>query len=234
MPTYVTPTPRPRSRALLRVTSNPYNAYDHEGRLAGAVRYDPEHGRRGEIHFVDAILTTTLLEQRTQEVTRGGIDYREPLRNPDPATARTQPFVVGEADLRDHTVQHLLAGESLPHTDYHMQQIRDGALLPIDEATHRLAFGVGKNKPAFVPVNEALAAARTALVARWEAEYPEVDVPEWPELTHTPPVPPGGAPAPVVSKASPAAPPSPAPAEEAPVPPALPANPTTASSAEGG
>lgn len=164
----------------LRVLANPYIAYDHLGRLSGVVRYDPLQGRPGEIHYVDAKLITKVIERRSETTVIRGITFRQPLRD---GVGRGAKFVVGDADLRDHTAEHLLEGDSVPHTDYFVQRIREGALIPLDEPTHRIAFGAGKSKLAFKAPTEVLAAKRQALIDRWKAEYPDDEVPEWPVHT---------------------------------------------------
>lgn len=202
------PTPRLRSRTILRVIANPFFAYDHQGRLCAAVRYDPEHGRPGEIHHIDALLTTTVVEHRTEQKQIGAVTYRVPLRAEDgtpgvlrPGMAKPERAIqVGGDDVRDHTVEHLLEGASLPHTDYHVFRIRDGALLPIDKATHRLAFGP---KVPFQEPSAALLAAKATLIAQWKAEYPDEEVPDWPDRVYPPAAAPAGEPTTSAARPSP-------------------------------
>lgn len=161
--------PQPRSKLVLSVFPNPYHCYDHLGRLSSAVRYDPLFGRPGEIHHVGAEVTTKVVEARgevksiPQDTGTGG-----PPR--DVTTFSTDP----RGDLRDTTVKHDVAAHPLPHTDYHVRMIRGGSLIAADEATAKAA------RVAFMPLREALIAARAKLVQAWKAEHPEDDVPEWP------------------------------------------------------
>lgn len=167
---------------MLRVIGNPFIAFDHLGRLSGVVRYDPLHGRPGEIHFVDAALTTTIVEKRSETKVIRGVSFRAPLKNPN-ATGDGDRFLAGDADVRDHVATHLLEGTALPHTDYFVSRILEGALIPIDEATHKVVYGARAGGKAYQDPNAALAASRLALIAEWKATYPEEEVPEWPLLT---------------------------------------------------
>jgi hypothetical protein len=126
-----------RSSALLCVYPNVFAVADHLGRLSAAVRFDPDHGRQGSVHFVGA-----QVNRRPRE---GFI-----------RTARNEKGV--RQTIFDVTVKHSLKVQKLPHSGFFKRQIKDGSLIPADEATARLA-GVK-----FVDPPKALEQARKKLI----------------------------------------------------------------------
>ncbi len=149
-----------RSSAILCVYPNVFATADHLGRLSAAVRFDPEHGRQGNVHFVGAQLT----------------------RRPRKGFIRNAQNEKGiRQTLYDVTVTHSLAVQRLPHTDFFKRQIKDGALIPADAATAKLA------NVQFVEPQKALDNAREKLVAELNTIHPEetVDsfVAKWPKFT---------------------------------------------------
>lgn len=170
---------------MLRVRPNPFLCYDKDGRLTGAVRYDPDHGRPGEVHHVGARLRQPIVADLNQKTApaRGtapvGASDRDRERGQTPYVARN---VLDP--LRQVEVTYQISVTEIPHTDHHVRMLRDRALLADDEKTAKLA-----NIP-FVPFEEALRAARERLEEDWAANNPEEDLPDWPtveELLGTPP-----------------------------------------------
>jgi hypothetical protein len=69
----------------------------------------------------------------------------------------------------------------LPHSDYFVQQIKAGALVPADEATAKLA------ELSWLPPAERLALLKQAEIARFVAAYGEPpDESAWPDVTPYP------------------------------------------------
>lgn len=146
-----------RSKNLLCVFPNVYAAVDHLGRLSGAVRFDPEHGRSGSIHFVGATVTRTPIEGfvRTEQREKGA-----------------------RQTMYDTTVQHSLEEVQVPHTDFFVRQIRDGSLIPANVATAQTA------KVKFVEPALALAAKREQQIKELLTQFDQPTVDEivagWP------------------------------------------------------
>lgn len=141
-----------RSSAILTVFPNVYAAADHLGRLSGAVRYDPDHGKVGVVHFVGSTM------QRTP---RKGL-----IRNENKERGVRQT-------MYDTTFDFQLDEQRIQHTDYNKRQIRDGSLIPANAETARLG-GVR-----FVDPNIALAEARRKLVQELVSLYGEDVANEW-------------------------------------------------------
>jgi hypothetical protein len=156
MPT--SPIPRARSKALLLVYPNPYAALDADGMPNGIVRFDPVHGRAGTLDFIGASATfRTEVRKDAKGRTLGPRDAPE-----------VQP-------LRTRVIEYDLRPQRLPHTDYHVSQIRSGDLITIDESTARIC------QEAFVPPVEAFAKAKARAIADWKTLYlEEPDTSGWP------------------------------------------------------
>lgn len=141
-----------RSSAVLVVYPNVYAVADHLGRLSAAVRYDPDHGKSGVVHFV-------------------GVEMQ---RTPRPGFVREELKERGvRQTIYDTTFKHSLEQQRVPHTDYIKRQIRDGSLIPANEETARLG-GVK-----FVDPNTALAQAREKLHKEMVTLYGEAIADEW-------------------------------------------------------
>lgn len=141
-----------RSNAILVVFPNVYAAADHLGRLSAAVRYDPDHGKPGVVHFVGAEM------QRTP---REGL-----IRNELKERGVRQT-------MYDTTFKFSLTEQRIPHTDFNKRQIRDGSLIPANAETARLG-GVK-----FVDPNTVLAQAKEKLIKELVSLYGEEVANEW-------------------------------------------------------
>ncbi len=141
-----------RSNTILVVYPNVYAAADHLGRLSAAVRYDPDHGKAGVVHFVGAEM---------QRMPRQGL-IRDELK--ERGVRQT---------MYDTTFKHSLEQQRVPHTDYIKRQIRDGSLIPANEETARLG-GVK-----FVEPSAALEKAREKLHKELVTLYGETIANEW-------------------------------------------------------
>lgn len=198
--------PHPRSKRMLSVIPNPY-VLDHEGRLSGVVRYDPDHGRRGEVHFVAATPN------------RG-------IASPADKAGHPERKLGGGRHTRfDVTYTFDMWPHDVPHTDYFVAQVRDGGLVACDEFTAKQA---GQS---FIPVADRLAEHKARAIARFIAEYGESpDETNWPDVT---PYPSQAAALAAMATKAPTAEPAPPPAAPAPL--IVPANPTpsAAPAAEG-
>ncbi len=148
-----------RSSAVLCVYPNVFAVADHRGRLSAAVRFDPDHGRAGSVHFVGA--------QMKKRPVAGFV------RN-----AQNEKGV--RKTIYDVTIAHSIDIQRVPHTDFFKRQIKDGALMPADEATAR-TVGVK-----FVEPQKALELARERLIAELLTLHPQevVDgfVAKWPKF----------------------------------------------------
>lgn len=157
-----------RSKAQLKVYPNPYAALDGQGQPVGTVRHDPQHGRKGVVHYVGADLAFRVRTADENAGRRGAIRIRD----------TTFPTSQGRQLLRETVITYRLGKPAtIEHTDYHVQRLQQGELLPADAATAKIAA------VAWVEPQEALDAAREGkglygreLVA-WQAntgELPEV------------------------------------------------------------
>jgi len=152
-----TSSPRARSKALLLVYPNPYGALDAEGMPNGIVRFDPVHGA-GSLDFIGA---NAAFEKEVRRDARGR-----------PLGPRDAPEVL---PLRTRRIEFNLIPQRLPHTDYHVSQIRSGDLIPVDEPTAKIC-----GLP-FVPPIKAFEAAKTHAIAEWKTLYlEEPDTSAWP------------------------------------------------------
>jgi hypothetical protein len=127
----------------LLVLPNPYAALDKNGMPAGAVRYDPEVGRPGVVHYIGV------------EVTKKPIDTPENKAREQREQRRETTFVWAQRPLQ------------IPGTAFHVDLVRTGQILAADQPTARAC------KIWFVPPAKALEQARQAATARWEAERGE-------------------------------------------------------------
>jgi hypothetical protein len=140
-----------RSHETLLVYAVPFSALDANGMPAGAVRYDPATGRVNAVHFIGCARHHRLVERRRRNEGRQSV-YATSFR-------------------------YDLAPEAITHTDYHVQRIRHGELIPANAATAKIA-GVP-----FVAPTTAFERARYVAIRNWEQQYgspPPVD--RWPEL----------------------------------------------------
>lgn len=154
--------PHPRSKRMLSVYPNPY-VLDHEGRLSGVVRYDPDHGRRGEVHFVGA----------TQN--KGIASAADKAGHPE------RKLGGGRHTRFDVTHTFEMWPHNLPHTDYFVAQVKAGGLVAADEYTAKLA---GQS---FIPAKNRLDEMKARAIAQFTAEYGEApDETEWPDVTPYP------------------------------------------------
>jgi hypothetical protein len=137
--------PQPRSRHLLKVFVNPFAALDHNGMPFGLVRYDPDYGRKGVVHFVGASTKTTYADPRAASrafaiATIGDGQAARVLRFSTVVLPERKTEVAYELDVDGDgkaDVQ-VLAVQSVEHSDYHLARIRDRELVPADEATAKL------------------------------------------------------------------------------------------------
>lgn len=151
--------PHPRSKRLLSVYPNPY-VLDHNGRLSGVVRYDPDHGRRGEVHFVGAT--------QNKGIASGADKAGHPERKLG-GGRHTRFDVTHTFEMWPHPV---------PHTDYFVAQVKANGLVAADEYTAKLA---GQS---FIPAEERLLELKARAIAVFTAEYGQPpDESEWPNVT---------------------------------------------------
>lgn len=154
--------PHPRSKQMLSVYPNPY-VLDHEGRLSGVVRYDPDHGRRGEVHFVGATPNKGI----TDAVNKAGHPERK--------------LGGGRHTRFDVTHAFEMWPHPLPHTDYFVAQVKAGGLIAANEYTAKLA---GQS---FIPAKDRLDEMKARAIAQFVAEYGEApDETAWPDVTPYP------------------------------------------------
>jgi hypothetical protein len=144
------------SKAALVVVINPFaSPLDEQGRPCTIVQFDPDHTPAGTIRRIGCSLD------------------RAPLKDArKPGNGRGSPSQYPRFDTR---VIYDLGAKPLPHSVYHVGLIREGALLPADEASARLC-GVP-----FVPPEQALAKALRAAVAAWLLDHhgESVDPQRW-------------------------------------------------------
>lgn len=143
-----------RSNTILVVYPNVFAAVDHQGRLSAAVRYDPEHGKPGVVHFIGA----------------------EMRRSPRDGLVRNSMKERGfRQTMYDTTFEHSLEEQRVPHTDYIKRQVRDGSLIPANAETARLC------NVKFVDPSVALNNARDKLVQEVKTLYGEDVAASWSE-----------------------------------------------------
>jgi hypothetical protein len=133
--------PKPRT---LRVYANPYTFIDHEGRPAGVYPHDAEH-RAGASHVGLSKVDATTLEKR---------DPKWDTRND----------LVDVLHTYDAEVQEV---PDIPGKPHYRQGIREGSLIPADEATAK-AVGMKWEEPAAV-----LERARLKAIQDWTANHGE-------------------------------------------------------------
>lgn len=130
---------------MLRVATNPYLHVDHLRRPCASCPADPKDPR-----YFDAA------KDRNLEV-RGWVGAR--LAGDPPLLRKGGGRGAGPADpspRHDVTFEFRFATFEIPETRFYLDRIREGALLPADEATAKAA------KVRFVPVEQAREAARRA------------------------------------------------------------------------
>lgn len=127
--------PKPR---VLRVYVNPYTYIDSEGRPAGVYSHDPGH-MPGQMHVGITRLQTTVTEKRDPKK-----DDRASL-----------------TDLVHHYDAEVQEVPDIPGQKHYRDGIREGSLIPADEATAR-AVGMKFEDP-----QEVLGRARLKAVREW-------------------------------------------------------------------
>lgn len=133
--------------ATLRVLPNPFSALDAEGMPAGAVRYDPDVGRPGVVHFVGAEMVREVLDE---EAFKGNRERQPRFRR------RRTRFTWSQAPV------------VIPATKYHVERVRAGELLPADKDSARVC------RVWFVEPARALAAARDRAITDYRASCGEI------------------------------------------------------------
>lgn len=104
---------------LLKVLANPYVAdLDHLGRCHGHVQYEPDPvNGDASLRWVGCRLVATMARENKKSLVPGwGDDY-------------------------DHVWFYSAEPATVPDTAYYLMQIRHGALIPADRASHMAAFG---------------------------------------------------------------------------------------------
>lgn len=162
----------------LLVYPNPYAAVDHEGLPSGVVAGCPEHGQGGLVYpgaSVDEGRTVLLDHPDVAEKAAGSAADRQLAALLDRDKARSRPQRTRWKFSREPV--------PLPATAHYLRCLRDGDLVPADEATST-AVGLRHRDPLL-----ALAEARQRAVDEWVAAHaaqprfalePEEDV--WPDL----------------------------------------------------
>lgn len=135
------------SNAALMVVINPFLApLDEKGRPCTIVQYDPDHTAAGSVRRIGCSLD------------------RRPLKDERPrGNGRGSP---SQYPRFDTTVVYDLGAKPIKHSVYHLNMVRDGALLPADEATAALCW------VKFVPPAETLSVALREAVTAWLLEHP--------------------------------------------------------------
>lgn len=137
------------SPAILKVVANPFaSPLDREGRPCTFVQVDPEHSGGG-VRYIGC-----RLDRKVEKPKLMSPNMRREDRRQYPRIATT--------------VFYDLTPVGIVHSAYHVQQIRDGALLPADEATMKLCGMKGPfEKPLTVIERDA-----SARIAEWLANNP--------------------------------------------------------------
>ncbi len=137
------------SPATLMVVANPFaSPLDREGRPCTFVQVDPEHSGGGVRHI------GCRLDRKTEKPKLMSPTMRREDRRQYPRIATT--------------VLYDLTPVGIVHSAYHAQQVRDGAILPADEATARLC---GMKGP-FEPPLRVIERDASARIAEWLANNP--------------------------------------------------------------
>jgi hypothetical protein len=129
--------------AYLRVLPNPFAALDANGMPSGAVRYDPEVGRPGVVHYIGV------------EVERKPIDDKANLQRAPREQHREVTYVWAQRPVE------------IPATAFHVDLVRTGQILAADQPTARAC------KIWFVDPAKALEQARAQAIEKWRAERGE-------------------------------------------------------------
>lgn len=141
-----------KPNATLLVLPNPYFALDANGMPACAVRYDPERGRPGVVHFVGA------------EMIKQVVDTPENRRREPRFQRRTTRYTWSQVPI------------TIPNTPLHIGYVRSGALLAVDRATAR-ECGIW-----FVEPGKAIAQTKAREIAAWRASHGEdPPTADWPD-----------------------------------------------------
>jgi hypothetical protein len=137
-----------KTPGVLRVLPNPYFVLDAQGMPAGAVRWDPEVGRPGTIHYVGCEVTRSVIPDKEMVGERG---YESNVQR--------------SARERRRKVSFRWSWEpvTIPASAAHKEAVRIGTLLAADKATAR------ECRVWFVPPQRALADARQKAIDEWYA-----------------------------------------------------------------
>lgn len=131
-------------KRVLRVYVNPYTFIDHEGRPAGVFPHDPAY-LPGQMHVGLSRVESTVTEKR------------DPTKDPRPSlTDRVHHY--------DAEIQEV---PDVPGQNHYRQGIREGSLIPADEATAK-AVGMKFEDP-----QAALTRARVKAVKDWTDAHGE-------------------------------------------------------------
>ena len=143
--------------APLRVLPNPYSALDQFGHPSGAARLDPDKRiSAGQRRYIGARLEADIFETRVDGAGRpDGSGLAPTLQRNRWSFTTDKPIEIAD-------------------TPYHRGLLRAGSILPWDEGTHRVIFGLGV--PFRAPA-EALRAAREAAIKIWIQEHPRGEEP---------------------------------------------------------
>ncbi len=149
--------------STIRVHANPYAALDHDGRPSGAVMFDPvDHHPYAQ-------------DTEARRYVGAAIDLEKTVVFQKAAKDSAQ------SDMQETHWAFSAEAVELPRTHYYLERIRAGELFAADAETAEHA-GVK-----FVPLVDAVTAAKTAALALWTAERPSRALPEWAQSAPTKP-----------------------------------------------
>lgn len=146
------------SKATLLVVPNPFaSPLDAVGRPHAFVAYDPEHLPKGTIRYIGATLERKVQKPRNVTALR--------------ASGQQQQY-----SRVTTIVRYNLAPTGIVDSAYHREQIRDGALLPADEATAKIC-----GLESFVQPIEIIERSISERIADWCHEHPgeKIDPSAW-------------------------------------------------------
>ena len=137
------------SNATLMVVANPFaSPLDADGNPCTFVQYDPEHvGGDGRPRHIGCVLERKVVKPKVMTAARKREDRRQY------AKIKTR-------------VLYNLTPTPVVHSAYHQMMVRDGALLPADDAT---ALRCGVKPVAYAEVIERDCSAR---IAEWLSDHP--------------------------------------------------------------